>query len=155
MNLIEALKLQSQLTKQTNELSVLIEKCCQAQEGDEPPFDPNQLFQEYEDLLQELIELSIRIQTTNNIIKFKYLDNPTPRSMTQALADVSKLEALRYSASRIVNNGIITRGYSNKKIKDVAYADVVKYHKISNEFDKQLNSLSLSIQNANHEFELI
>lgn len=155
MNLIEALKLQSQLTKQTYELSVLIEKCCQAQEGDEPPFDPNQLFQEYEELLQELIELSIRIQTTNNIIKFKYLDNPTPRSMTQALADLSKLESLRYYAHIIINNGIITRSYNTKKIKDVAYADVVKYRNILNEFDKQVSSLSLSIQNANHEFELI
>lgn len=155
MKLIEALQLQSEINYQKCILKDLISKCCRAQEGLEPPFDVDKLFQEYEALEKELIIVSTRIQSTNNVIKFTYLNNDSPKSMTQALADMDALSVQLEVASDIILDGIITPGWSKKKIPDVAYADVVKYHKIRNEVHLQVRALKLSIQKANMEFDLI
>lgn len=154
MKLTEALELQKQLKYQRSRLSELIPHCCRAQEGLEPPFDANKLFQEYEELEKEIIDLSIRIQSTNNVIKFTYLNNDSPKSMTQGLADMDALCTQLSVAGNIVLSGIITRKWRTK-IPDVAYADVVKYDKIRNELRLKRSALKLSIHKANMEFDLI
>ena len=44
MKLAEALNLKKNLERDAGELKSLILKCCQAQTGENPPFDPNELF---------------------------------------------------------------------------------------------------------------
>ena len=77
-----------------------------------PPFDPNELFEQYEEIDKLITDLTIKIQRTNNEIKFAYdndnKSNEEPlRSMTQAIADIDDLERQINVTDDIIHNGII------------------------------------------------
>ncbi|RCK59129.1 hypothetical protein Cantr_07585 [Candida viswanathii] len=156
MKLVEALQLKERLEDQMADTLELISKCCKAQEGSKPPLDPDVLFQEYEALEKELIDITVRIQNTNNAITFKYLNSDTAKTMTQALAELDALKMQRLRVNYIVTHGIIENDrWSSKKILDVSYVDVAKYYKLKQELLDQWHSLKMSIQSANMEFDLI
>lgn len=160
MKLAEALNLKKNLERDAGELKSLILKCCQAQTGENPPFDPNELFEQYEEIDKLIAEITIKIQRTNNEIKFAYdndnKSNEEPlRSMTQAIADIDDLERQINVTDDIIHNGIIKKLYSTKKIADVSHVDVVAYDKTRKKMNERLDKLKLRIQSANWEFDLI
>ena len=99
------------MERDAGELKSLILKCCQAQTGENPPFNPNELFEQYEEIDKLITEITIKIQRTNNEIKFAYDDNKSNeeplRSMTQAIADIDDLERQINVTDDIIHNGII------------------------------------------------
>ncbi|EMG48828.1 hypothetical protein SBY92_004129 [Candida maltosa Xu316] len=155
MKLVEGLLLKDQLKKEASQLRELISKCCQAQSGDKPPFEVNELFAEYEELKMAEMKVSREIQITNNIIKFKYWDIDEERTMTQALADLSSISDNLYFVDKMIKGGIITYSWSSKEIRDISYVDVVKYQNKLKELRSKEYELKRRIQFANYEFDLI
>lgn len=158
MKLAEALNLKKNLERDADKVESLILKCCLAQNGETPPFDPNELFKQYEEIDKLIVDITIKIQRSNNQIKFTYDDKDITaplRSMTQAIADIDDLKRQIELINDIISNGIVTKLYSAKKIAEESNVDVVAYYKTRRHLYERLDKLKLRVQSANWEFDLI
>jgi hypothetical protein len=149
----EALNRRADLQKRVSQLQARVQDSVIAQEGEEPPEDPEQLMSELELVCDELERLIARINHTNAATKL-----PTGESVTEALArrDVLGLRAgaLRSAIRTAADTDPFSR-YSRSEIRSVRQVSVSELQALVDGRARDLRELDDRLQLHNWTTPLI
>jgi len=151
MKLAEALALRADIQKRISGLGDRVEESAQAQEGEQPPENPDELLAQLGELFTQLEGLIARINRTNLSAT---LANGT--TLTDALARRDVL-ALRYRTLDSIADAAAAKSsrYSRSEIKMVATLNVSALRKQLDEIAQQRRALETMLQAANWSVDLI
>lgn len=151
MKLAEALVLRADLQNRIEQLRGRLLASALVQEGDEPPENPQALFAELNDLLEQLAGLVLAINRTN--LQTVVVEQT---SITGALAQrdaldrrISILEQVASTASQRVDR------YGRSEIRRVSTVDVAALRRELDGLAQQRRALDTAIQAANWTVDLV
>lgn len=150
MKLAEALIERADKQRYLQELRTRITRNAQYQEGEEPTEDPQELLKIYERVVQELEQLIIRINQTNNSVS---LNDGT--LMVTALSQRETLKN-RHSMYKSFAEAAIPQHnrYSQSEIKMISAVKVADLQQRADNIAQEARELDIRIQQANWEHDL-
>ena len=151
MRLSEALIVKADLKTRLVDLRSRIGANAVTQEGKEPAEDVEQLLKEAYGLLQQLREMAVRVNATNERCKL-----PDGRTISEALARRMELNQ-RHSMVRTAIEGTkhLENRYSLSEIAWIPCLDVRQKQKQLNDFSTKIRELNLMIQETNWTTDLV
>lgn len=152
MKLSEALSLRKDLETRISQLEGRLENNVTVQEGEEPTEEPEELFAELKECVEQLEYFIYQINVTNMQVT---ADNGTPLTKLLAKRDaLSKHIRLLRSAFNNASSANYNR-YSRSEIKNVPTVDVKALRKQLDEFSQQYRLLDMEIQTLNFKYDLV
>lgn len=150
MKLAEALIERADKQRYLHELRARITRNAQYQEGEQPAEDPQELLNIYERVVDELEQLIIRINQTNNSVS---LSNGT--LMVSALSQRESLKN-RHSMYKSLAEAATPQQirYSQAEIKMVSAVNVTALQQRADRIAQEARELDIRIQQANWEHDL-
>lgn len=151
MKLAEALILRADLQKRLEQLKARLRNNVLVQEGESPSEDPDDLLKELSELENDLADVIIRINLTNNSTNF--LDEMT---LTEALVRRDVLLRRRSFLSEIAAEASFKQDrYSRTEIKYISTIDVKTMQKEVDQLAKEYRLIDTKIQSLNWNVDLI
>lgn len=151
MKLAEALILRADLQKRLEQVKARLRNNVLVQEGESPSEDPDYLLKELFKIENDLTDIIIRINLTNNSTDFS--DGMT---LTEALARRDALLKRRSFLSEIATQASFKQDrYSKTEIKYVSTIDVKAMQKEVDQVAKEYRLLDTEIQALNWNVDLI
>lgn len=151
MKLAEALVLRADAQKRIEHLRERLKISALIQEGDEPPENPQTLFEELERLFSQLETLISAINRTNIQVAL-----PNGKTVTEALAqrDVLRLRwSVLHGVAEIASRR--TSQYSRSEIRNIATVDVASLRQQTDRLATEFRELDTLIQGINWTTDLI
>ena len=150
MKLAEALIERADLQRKIAQVESRMEQNAKVQEGDEPAEAIDKLMPQYEDLMDNLEELIIRINRTNANVSFEDMTLADAIAKRDCLK--SKIRAYRdlHEAASIYHDR-----YSNKEIKFVRCVDVVELQAKIDRLSKAYREIDTKMQGLNWTIDLL
>lgn len=150
MKLAEALLARANLKRDVDELEKLIKGNAKVQEGDTPLENADELLKQYNEKMDEMLDIIVRINKTNNQTPF---DNGT---LSGAISRMDYLKNKIYAYNGFYEASTISHDrYSQKEIKYVRCMDANLVRDRINEFFKELRQLDTRIQGLNWTIDLL
>ena len=150
MKLAEALIGRADLKARIEQIVSRMKENALIQEGDEPVEDVAGLIDLYESIMDQLEELTIRINKTNTEITL------TDTSLADAIAKRDCLKARISVYRRLKEASLIKHDrYSGMEIRYVRTTDVVKLQRMIDDYSKQYRELDMKIQERNWTVDLM
>lgn len=137
----ELLKQRSCLTNRASDIRLILYKSCKKQEGDDLPFEVDELYEQYEFLQTRITELSAQIQAANIELEF---DGKT------MMEHIIEKDILRQHGDFL--RDIIRESFPSthtKEIRDVPTVDGKHYYDKYITISDRLNEVELKIQEHN------
>lgn len=150
MKLAEALNQRADLLKRVAQIKDRLFNNAKVQEGDKPAESPEDLFEELESTLEQLEELIIRINKTN---QETYCEG---RTLTEMIAEKDIL-SMHLTVLRNTIDATVVRidRYTRNEIKYVSTIDVPELRRKVDKISKILRELDTKLQMANWMTELM
>lgn len=150
MKLAEALNQRADLQKRVAQIKDRLFNNAKVQEGDKPAESPEDLFEELESTLEQLEELIIRINKTN---QETYCEG---RTLTEMIAEKDIL-SMHLTVLRNTIDATVVRidRYTRNEIKYVSTIDVPELRRKVDKISKILRELDTKLQMANWMTELM
>jgi len=150
MKLAEALSLRADLQKRIAQIQRRLQASCKVQEGDAPAENPEELMKELQDNLDQLEQLMVRINKTNQMT---VLDDGKTITEKIAKRDVMTKQV---SILQQLLDYLMTREerYSRNEIKYVFTVSVSSIQKQADDCSKRLRAVDVEIQSVNWTVEL-
>ena len=150
MKLAEALNQRADLQKRIAQLRERLSNNVKVQEGDQPAEKPEDLFRELEGALEQLKDLIVRINRTNQETVWE------GRTLTEMIAGKDVL-SLHLSVLRDTLDAANVRSdrYSRNEIKFVRTVDVNELQKKVDDLSRDLRVLDSQLQQANWSTDLL
>ena len=144
MKLAEALNQRADLQKRIAQLRERLSNNVKVQEGDQPAENPEDLFKELENSLQQLKDMIVRINKTNQETVWE------GKTLTEIIAEKDVL-SMHLAALRSTLDAANVRSdrYSRNEIKFVRTIDVNDLQKKVDDLSKDLRELDSKLQQAN------
>ena len=144
MKLAEALNQRADLQKRIAQLRERLSNNVKVQEGDQPAEKPEDLFKELEDSLDQLKDLIVRINRTNQETVWE------GKTLTEIIAGKDVL-SMHLGALRATLEAANVRSdrYSRNEIKFVRTVDVNDLQRKVDNLSKELRELDSRLQQAN------
>ena len=144
MKLAEALNQRADLQKRIAQLRERLSNNVKVQEGDQPAENPDDLFKELENSLQQLKEMIVRINKTNQETVWE------GKTLTEIIAEKDVL-SMHLAALRSTLDAANVRSdrYSRNEIKFVRTIDVNALQKKVDNLSQDLRVLDSKLQQAN------
>lgn len=150
MKLAEALLLRGDLKRKLCSLKSRIKENVVIQEGDKPSENPEKLMKEAHGVLNELSDLIIRVNSTNQSVKMT-----DGRLLTEAIAKRDQLVQKHVLLMDVIDGSKKEPDrYSLTEIKWVSTVDIKKLHKQADDVSKQIRELNAKIQLTNWSVDL-
>lgn len=150
MKLAQALIERADLQKTIAQVESRMRNNAKVQEGDEPVEKMEKLFALYEELMEKLEALIVKINRTNNEV---FLDENT---LAQAITKRDCLKAKIAAYQRLYSEASITTDrYSRSEVKFVRCVDLAKLQKSIDGLSKQYRELDTRIQELNWNAEVV
>jgi hypothetical protein len=151
MKLAEALIKRGNLQKRIDALKEKLSRYAKVQEGEKPPEQPDEIYRELKECLDELTVFVQRINKTNSEVMF---------DEKRSIADVLAYRDVLLQKYKILNKVIesatsLIDRYSKKEIKILSTIDVRAYQKDTDNVAKEYRELDLKVQEKNWHIELI
>ncbi len=145
MKLAEALLLRADAQKRIDQLCARLKRMAQVQEGDNPPEDPQKLFNELEGIFAQLEKLIQQINRTNANTPFA-----EGMMLTDALAQRDLLLLRRSTLQTILNEASgVQHRYGRAEIRYVVTVDVRQLQAQIDDLSRQHRLLDTAIQRLN------
>ncbi|MGX2956361.1 DIP1984 family protein [Ursidibacter arcticus] len=145
MKLAEALIERADLQRRLAQLQQRLHQNAQYQEGEQPSEDPQTLLVEYHQVAEQLKQLIVKINLTNQRIT---LENGT--KMIEALAERDHLKATHSMLIGLADAATPEQNrYSRSEIKTLSAVNVKQTRQQADEIAKQYRQLDTQIQQAN------
>lgn len=150
MKLAEALIQRADLQKRIAQLESRMKQNAKVQEGDEPSENIEELLPQYDVLMDELEQLIIKINKTNNATAFN--DTTLAESITKRDCLKSKIRCLRELSEATT---IQQERYTRNEIKFVRCVDMIKLQSLIDTFSKSYRELDVKMQGLNWTIDLL
>ncbi|MGB1287354.1 MAG: DIP1984 family protein [Aggregatilineales bacterium] len=150
MKLAEALIQRADAKKRIEQLRQRLARSVQAQEGETPPENPQDLLAEVDEVIAELTRLIQQINRTNATTQID--DN---RTLTDALAERDTLMLRRGILTGAINSAIQQPRYGRMEIKFYSTIDIAAVQKQVDDISRQYRELDTRIQELNWTIELL
>lgn len=151
MKLAEALMNRADCQKRIEQLKVRLNRSAKVQEGEHPPEDPKDLFQEMNDTLEELESLMTAINRTN--AQTVLHDGVT---LADALAERDILAIRRTMIQEVINAAAVKQDrYSKSEVKFIPTVHIAELQKQVDQHSKAYRELDTGIQEMNWKTELL
>ena len=151
MKLAEALVLRADVQTRVQQLRNRLTQSAVAQEGEQPPENPETLLSELNQLLTQLTDLIVRINRTN--MQTTLVDG-TPLMLALAQRDTLSTHHSIVSGLADTASNRIDR-YGRSEIKKVATVNVAALRRQADELARQRRELDTAIQSVNWTVDLV
>lgn len=150
MKLAEALMNRADCQKRVEQLKARLTRSAKVQEGEQPPENPTDLFQELNDTLNEFESLVTAINRTTQV------SLSTGVTLAEALAQRDTLSMRRSAFQDVINAAAIRQDrFSKSEVKFYSTVSIVDLQKRVDQYSKAFRELDTTIQEANWKTELL
>ncbi|WP_017717781.1 DIP1984 family protein [Kamptonema formosum] len=150
MKLAEALILRADCQKKIEQLKQRLTASVKIQEGEQPPENPQELFAELDQTLNELAGLITKINKTNSQTELEGI------TLSDALAARDTLLLKRRAYEAVVEKASVRMDrYTRSEVKYYSTVNVAELQKKMDEMSKQYRELDTKIQEKNWTVDLL
>jgi hypothetical protein len=151
MKLAEALVNRADAQKRVEQIKARLVKSAKVQEGEKPPYSPQDLIKDLDGTLEELSTLIKQINKTNSSTMFQ-----EGMTLTDAIAERDKIGLKRTVLTALIEGATVQQNrLTRSEIKYFSTFNIIETQKQVDDLAKQYRELDTKIQELNWQTELM